>query len=165
MSLAYLILGGNQGNRVEIFSKAIDLITSKIGLKLAISAMYESESWGFKSELFINQAVIIETILSPSEVLSGTQQIETLLGRVRKTDGYEARTIDIDLLYFDSLVIREADLQIPHPKIAERRFVLVPLAEIAPDLRDSVTGITVLEMLAECADASKVWKLADSKSL
>ncbi len=159
MSLAYLILGGNQGNRVEIISKAIDLVTSKIGLKLATSSFYESESWGFKSELFINQIVIIETILSPFEVLSITRQIEDLLGRVRNRDGYEARTIDIDLLYFDSLVINERNLQIPHPKIAERRFVLIPLAEIAPEHRDPVTGITVLEMLGQCSDTTKVWEL------
>jgi 2-amino-4-hydroxy-6-hydroxymethyldihydropteridine diphosphokinase len=159
MSLAYLILGGNQGNRVEIISKAIDLVTSMIGRKLAISAYYESESWGFKSELFVNQAVIIDTLLSPSELLSVTQQIEGLLGRVRNTEGYEARTIDIDLLYFDSLVISERNLQIPHPKIAERRFVLIPLAEIAPDFRDPVTGITVFQMLAQCSDTTKVWEL------
>jgi 2-amino-4-hydroxy-6-hydroxymethyldihydropteridine diphosphokinase len=159
MSLAYLILGGNQGNRVEIISKAIDLVTSMIGRKLAISAYYESESWGFKSELFVNQAVIIDALLSPSELLSVTQQIEGLLGRVRNTEGYEARTIDIDLLYFDSLVISERNLQIPHPKIAERRFVLIPLAEIAPDFRDPVTGITVFQMLAQCSDTTKVWEL------
>jgi 2-amino-4-hydroxy-6-hydroxymethyldihydropteridine diphosphokinase len=81
------------------------------------------------------------------------------LGRVRNSEGYEARTIDIDLLYFDALVISERNLQIPHPKIAERRFVLIPMAEIAPDLRDPVTGKTVFEMLAQCSDTTKVWEL------
>jgi 2-amino-4-hydroxy-6-hydroxymethyldihydropteridine diphosphokinase len=159
MSLAYLILGGNQGNRIEIISKAIDMLTNKIGPKISISALYESESWGFKSELFVNQIIIIETDLSPSEVLSGTQQIESQLGRIRNKAEFEARTIDIDLLYFDSLIISQENLYIPHPKISGRRFVLVPLAEIAPDFKDPATGISVFEMLDQCPDTSKVWRL------
>jgi 2-amino-4-hydroxy-6-hydroxymethyldihydropteridine diphosphokinase len=159
MSLVYLILGGNQGNRVEIISKAIDMLTDKIGPKILISALYESESWGFKSELFVNQVVIIKTILTPSKVLSATQQIEAQLGRIRKTGDFEPRSIDIDLLYFDSLTISLSDLLIPHPRIAERRFVLEPLAEIAPNFKDPATGKSVQEMLNQCADTSKVWKL------
>ena len=159
MSLVFLILGGNRGNRAEIFSKAIDLVTSQIGRKIAISALYESESWGFKSEPFMNQVIKIETELSPAKVLELSQQIETQLGRVRNTGGYEARTLDIDLLYYDSLVIDSADLTVPHPRIAARRFVLVPLEEIAPDLKDPVTGITVQEMLQKCIDVSAVWRL------
>ena len=159
MSLVYLILGGNRGNRMEIFSSAIDLVTSQIGRKIAISALYESESWGFESEQFMNQVIKIETELSPDKVLEHIQQIETQLGRVRKTIGYEARTMDIDLLYYDSLVINTPVLIVPHPRISERKFVLVPLAEIAPDLKDPVTGISVQEMLQKCTDTSAVWRL------
>jgi 2-amino-4-hydroxy-6-hydroxymethyldihydropteridine diphosphokinase len=160
MSLVYLILGGNRGNRSEIFSGAINLLTSEIGPQIAISSVYESESWGFESELFLNQVIIIETQLSPVEVLRRTQQIEVQLGRVRKSEGYEPRTLDIDLLYYDSLVISSPDLTIPHPRISERKFVLVPLAEIAPTLKDPFTGMTVEEMLHKCADTSKVWLFA-----
>ena len=160
MSLVYLILGGNRGNRLEIFSGAINLLTSKIGPKIAISSVYESESWGFESELFLNQVIILKTQLSPVDVLSHTQQIEVQLGRVRTSEGYEPRTLDIDLLYYDSLVINSPDLTIPHPRISERKFVLVPLAEIAPDLKDPVTGITIEEMLQKCTDNSKVWLFA-----
>ena len=163
MSLVYLILGGNRGNGVEIFSNAIELVTSKIGQKIAISARYGSESWGFTSEPFTNQAIIIETTLSPNGVLEQTQQIERLLGRMRKTAGYEARTMDIDLLYYGSMVLSSSNLMIPHPRIALRRFVLVPLAEIAPDKKDPVTGITVQEMLQRCTDPLKVWQLTDSQ--
>jgi 2-amino-4-hydroxy-6-hydroxymethyldihydropteridine diphosphokinase len=161
MPLAYMILGGNRGNRTEILATAIDLVTSQIGEKKAISGLYESESWGFKSEPFVNQVIAIKTLLSPTEVLKFSQQIENQLGRNRKTTGYEARTIDIDLLYYDSLVFNTSDLTIPHARIAQRRFVLLPLAEIAPDLKDPVTGLTVSEMLQQCQDTLEVKRIKD----
>ena len=160
MSLVYLILGGNQGNRAEIISRAIDLVTSEIGPKITSSASYESESWGFKSEPFINQIIIISTILSPTEVLSRTQQIEIRLGRIRETNGYEARPIDIDLLYYDSLVLNSKNLTLPHPRIASRKFVLMPLAEITPGFRDPSTQLTILEMLERCKDTAYVKRLS-----
>ena len=159
MSLVYLVLGGNQGNRTEIFSKAIDLVTSEIGQKTAISSIYESESWGFESDLFINQVIAIDTILSPEQVLSLAQQIENRLGRTRKSNGYEARTLDIDLLYYDDIVVDNEILILPHPRIPDRRFVLVPIAEIAPNHKDPLTGLTIREMLHTCKDLSKVWLL------
>ncbi len=162
MSLVYLILGGNRGNRPEIFSSAIKLLNSEIGPQKAISSLYESESWGFESELFLNQVIIIETPLSPFEVLLHTQQIESQLGRVRNREGYEPRTIDIDLLYYGSQVINSSGLTIPHPMIAKRKFVLVPLAEIAPNLKDPVTGMTVSGMLQKCNDTSKVWLFTEN---
>ncbi len=162
MSLVYLILGGNRGNRREIISSAIDLVTSKIGLKISASTLYESEPWGFTSELFVNQVIAIKTNMSPEEILSASQQIEVQLGRIRNRAGYEARTIDIDLLYYDSMVLDSPDLTIPHPHIADRRFVLVPLAEIAPDYIDPLSGKKVIEMLQECSDPSKVWRLAEN---
>ena len=162
MSLVYLILGGNRGNRREIISSAIDLVTSKIGPKISVSALFESEPWGFSSELFVNQVIAIETDMSPNEILIASQQIEVQLGRVRNSGGYEPRTIDIDLLYYDSVVLDSPDLTIPHPHIADRRFVLVPLAEIAADYSDPLSGKKVIEMLQECTDPSKVWRLAEN---
>ena len=157
MSLVYLILGGNRGNTEEIFSKAIELVTSNIGVIKLRSSRYESESWGFVSDIFMNQIIIVQTYLSPFEVLSITQHIEDQLGRTRTSNKYEARTIDIDLLYYDDLVISNPELTIPHPRIAERKFVLVPLEEIAKDLRDPLTGFTIQEMINNCTDQSKVW--------
>ncbi len=152
MSLVFLILGGNRGNTEELFSSAIDLVTRQIGPINAISALYESESWGFKSDVFLNQIITVKTQLIPIDVLKQIQNMETLLGRIRNSSGYEARTIDIDILYYDDLIIESADLTIPHPRISQRRFVLVPLVEIAPDLKDPLTGITMTEMLEKCED-------------
>lgn len=158
MSLAFLILGGNRGNRTEIFSGAIKLLTSEIGVITATSSCYESESWGFESENFLNQVIAIETSFPPHQLLERLLQIEAQLGRTRHGSGYEARTLDIDLLYYDDQLISTADLVVPHPRIAMRRFVLVPLAEIAPNLTDPVTGMTVGELLQRCTDPSKVWR-------
>ena len=159
MPLVYLLFGGNQGDRDEIISEAIDLVTSNIGTKMSCSSRYESESWGFNSEPFMNQVIALETTLSPDEILERVHRIETQLGRTRKTNQYEARTIDIDLLYIDSLIVRSPHLTIPHPKISLRRFVLVPLAEIAPDLLDPATGSTVIDMLANCSDTGYVRRI------
>lgn len=157
MSLVFLILGGNQGNRAEIISSAINLVTKKIGEKKVLSALYESESWGFLSEPFVNQVIILETNLSPEEVLLKTQQIENQLGRTRKSPSYEARTIDIDLLYYDSVVMNGPQLILPHPRIAERRFVLVPLTEAAPQWKDPISQKSMAQLLEECGDKGKVW--------
>lgn len=157
MSLVFLILGGNQGNRAEIISSAINLVTKKIGEKKALSALYESESWGFLSEPFINQVIILETTLSPEEVLMETQQIENQLGRTRNSASYEARTIDIDLLYYDSVVMNGLKLILPHPRMTERRFVLVPLAEAAPDWIDPISQKSMAQLLEVCSDKGKVW--------
>lgn len=156
MSLVYLILGGNQGNRFEIISTAIDLVTSEIGPKMAVSSLYESESWGFKSEPFINQVIIVDTNLSPAEVLVRTQKIENQLGRKRSKEDYEARPIDIDLLYYDELILSDQALTLPHPRIAARRFVLVPLDELVPGKTDPITGKNIHEMLMACPDSSEV---------
>jgi 2-amino-4-hydroxy-6-hydroxymethyldihydropteridine diphosphokinase len=159
MSLAFLILGGNRGNRREIFSTAIDLVTSEIGVIKAVSSHYESESWGFISEVFMNQVIKIETNLSPTELLNRIQHIESKLGRIRKTSDYEGRTIDIDILYYGEMVINTPDLTVPHPRIAERRFVLVPLAEIEPDFKDPVSGLTAQAMLEKCPDNLQVKRI------
>jgi len=157
MSLVFLILGGNRGNTEEIFLQAIDLVTSNIGPITVRSSLYKSDPWGFDSDVFMNQVITVRTDLSPQDLLAQIQYIENQLGRVRISQDYEARTIDIDLLYFDNLVFSSSDLTIPHPRIADRKFVLIPLAEVAPDLTDPDTGMTVQEMLLKCKDTSGVW--------
>lgn len=159
MHLVFFILGGNLGDKPKIFSETISLIVKRIGEVVAISSAYETEPWGFESELFRNQALIAETKLSPVEVLSAALEIENEMGRIRKTDRYESRPMDIDLLFYDDLCLETPELTLPHPRIAVRRFVLEPLAEIAPEKKHPVTGLTVNEMLNICPDKLKVRRI------
>ncbi len=159
MHLVYILLGGNIGDRMKIFRETIGLISCRIGEVRSRSAYYETESWGFRSELFLNQAIIVETRIDPLEVLHEAQNIEKEMGRVRKSDSYEARPIDIDLLFYDDLQMESQELTLPHPRMDQRRFVLEPLAEIAPDKKHPATGLTVREMLFHCSDQLQVVKI------
>ncbi|MDR0874381.1 MAG: 2-amino-4-hydroxy-6-hydroxymethyldihydropteridine diphosphokinase [Prevotellaceae bacterium] len=130
--MLYLGFGSNLGNREENIRNAIALISERVGEVVKVSSFYESEAWGYCSEnRFLNAAAAIETTLPPEEILSIIKTIEKELGRSdKKSDTYEDRPIDIDILYYNDWVINTADLIIPHPHIAERAFVRVPLAEI-----------------------------------
>ncbi|MDR0836228.1 MAG: 2-amino-4-hydroxy-6-hydroxymethyldihydropteridine diphosphokinase [Tannerella sp.] len=132
----YLSLGSNLGNRKENIVGAIVRISEKAGRIVALSGYYETEPWGFESESkFLNVAVEIVTNLPPADLLRTTQEIERETGRKEKSvDGvYKDRIIDIDILFYDNLILNTNDLKIPHPLLHERPFVLQPLAEIAPD--------------------------------
>ena len=121
-----------------------------------MSAVYSTESWGFESPLFFNQVIVVETALNPIDLLGQTQLIETDMGRIKKSTHYEARIIDIDLLFYDNLHIETPELTIPHPRIAMRKFVLIPLNEIAPDKLHPVSGMKMAELLHHCQDPLKV---------
>lgn len=132
----YLGLGSNLGNKEENLKKALDLLSEKIGDIIAVSSFYTSEPQGFISENnFLNAAVSMHTKLSPFALLDETRKIEKQLGRKQKTrEVYTDRIIDIDILFYDDLILNTPELTIPHPHIAEREFVLVPLSEIALEL-------------------------------
>ena len=136
-------------------------ILLKKGLELSqkMSSGYATEAWGFESDIFLNQVIILESELEPSEILKRTQLIENELGRSRNSTGYEARTIDIDLLFYDNQIVNTPELTIPHPKIGERRFVLIPLNELVPDKCHPVTGIKIADMLKLCQDTLKVERI------
>ena len=146
MHTVYLSLGTNLGYRRRNIRRAIEKIGEQIGAVVRQSALYETEAWGFKSShRFINAAVCVETMLSPRELLETTQDIERQLGRSHKTrknaeglpaEGteYQDRLIDIDILLYDDIQVNEPDLQIPHPLMREREFVMQPLREIMPDV-------------------------------
>jgi 2-amino-4-hydroxy-6-hydroxymethyldihydropteridine diphosphokinase len=159
MSEVSILLGGNQGDKHKIFSATRKLIGEMIGEIKVLSSVYESEPWGFVSDLFWNQALILESLLQPDEILTYALEIENLMGRKRLSDSYESRPIDIDLMLYDNLRINSPRLTIPHPLMAQRRFMLVPLAEIAPEKIHPVTGLTIKEMLQICPDKLKVIRI------
>jgi 2-amino-4-hydroxy-6-hydroxymethyldihydropteridine diphosphokinase len=159
MSEVFILLGGNQGNKHKIFSETKKLIGEKIGRVILSSSLYETEPWGFVSDLFWNQALIVESRLLPEEVLMCAFEIENKMGRKRISENYEARPIDIDLMFYDDLQIDTPQLTIPHLLIAQRRFMLVPLVEIAPEKVHPVTKMTISEMLQICPDQLIVTRL------
>ena len=153
----YIALGSNLGNKRRNLVTAAALLAERAGEVGAISSFYETEPWGFESEhSFLNAALMLETTLAPLDLLRLTQEVERELGRTAKTDSvYHDRLIDIDLLLYGEEVINQPGLQIPHPLMHRRAFVMTPMAEIAPAVVHPVLGKTmkVLSDLLESENA------------
>ena len=148
------------GDTRHYLEQAIALIDNRIGAVTAKSAIYQSEPWGLEcDQWFLNQVVIAETELEPHIVLERCLQIETELGRTRSGNGYEPRTIDIDIIFFGGQIIRQPDLQVPHPLMHRRNFVLQPMCDVAADFVHPVIGKTVRQLADECDDKSAVTPL------
>jgi len=159
----YLLLGGNLGNKQQVFSEARERLARQLGPITTQSAIYETEPWGFESDdMFWNQVLEISTGLSPEDVLANSQQIEQELGRIRKANQYNSRIIDIDILFYDNLITQTEKLVVPHPRIQERKFALVPLCEIAPELIHPLFLKSIKQILAECTDPLKVEKVTET---
>ncbi len=152
MNRAYLITGGNLGNRAANLARALQLIGREAGSIVAASALYETEAWGKTDQpAFLNQAVIIDTLLTPQALLHLLLNIEKEIGRIRHQK-WDARLIDIDMIFYNDIILNEPDLTLPHPFFHERRFALTPMQEIASDFVHPVLKQTVSKLLQACPD-------------
>lgn len=161
----YLSLGSNLGDRLQNLQSAIDSINSKVGKICSVSSVYETPPLGFESnEHFYNICLSLYTQLDPIELLFQLQQIEIELGRKRKSGEengiviYSSRIIDIDILFYGSLLIDSEKLSIPHALFADRKFVLFPLNEIASNFTDPLSKLEIKDLLSMCNDTSILYK-------
>lgn len=156
----YLLLGGNLGDRLNLLKQTKINIEKNIGEIVKESSIYESGPWGFESEQdFLNQVIVISTSYTPGEILQKCREIENELGRVRQSDQYVSRRMDIDILFFNDEIINKPDLIIPHKQLHKRRFTLEPLTEISQDFIHPGINKTLSEILRDCEDKSDVRKL------
>ena len=153
----YLSIGTNQGNKLENLQNAIHYIADNVGLILKISKIYKTPSWGFNSNDFYNICLEVKTVLQPEKLMTVLLEIETTLGRERSnTIGYVDRIIDIDIILFNGEIIFSPNLTVPHPKMLERKFVMVPLVEIAPNIIHPIEKKQLFICLKNCEDTSNI---------
>lgn len=156
MENVYLLLGSNENNRTENLEKARSFIALRCGEIKAQSALYETAAWGLKEQNpFINQAILITTFCTATELLILLKDIEKEVGRV-ETVKWGPRVIDIDILFYGNEIVNTDQLIVPHPYLHERRFTLAPLNEIAPQLEHPVLHKTIGQLLKECGDEGEV---------
>ena len=152
MKNIFLLTGSNLGDRRAFLDFAIKEVSQKLLLRTC-SSLYESDPWGYSSDMpFLNQCIKVETELSPYDLLGFLKEIEKRTGRIDRSETYEDRPMDIDILYYGKLIMKEEELSIPHPRLHLRAFALVPLKEIAPAFRHPVFMKTPGELLRECPD-------------
>ena len=160
MSKVYFSIGSNKGNRSGLINEAIDNIDLIIGKVILKSSIYETKSWGFNSNNFYNICLLVESKLSPELILNKTLTIEKEMGRLKKTDQYSDRFIDIDILFFDNMIVNSKTLDIPHPRIQLRKFVLTPMLELTPDLIHPILNKSIRQLEIECVDKDQPKKVS-----
>lgn len=159
MPIAYLLLGSNLGDRAAILQEAVQHLSATAGPVVAASGHYETAAWGLEDQPpFLNQALSIQTSLAPAELLRMCLATEQQAGRVREVR-WGARTLDVDILLYDEQIVATPELQIPHPRLPERRFALAPLAEIAASVLHPTLAQTIATLLATCPDPLPVQRL------
>jgi len=152
----YLLFGSNLGERAANIANAITQLENQEIKTLKLSSLYQTQPWGNTNQAtFLNQAGKFRTVFSPAELMKTILTIEQEMGRIR-TVKWAPRNIDIDILFFGNEVISQPDLKIPHPEVEKRKFALMPLAEIAPDLTHPVLKKNIKQLLAACADSMTV---------
>src|SRR6266487_3588342 len=156
MNHAWLLTGGNMGNREQYLATAGVLINQHCGSIIKTSSLYETAAWGKTDQpAFLNQALEVLTSLNTKQLMRCILKVEKMMGRIRK-ERYGPRLIDIDILLFNNEKQNYSFLKLPHPKMQNRRFALLPLAEIAPDIIHPVFNKTINELLNECKDKLEV---------
>ncbi len=152
MRKIYLSIGSNKGNRYSFIKEALRLIQKDIGEVILISKIYETKSWGFQSDDFLNLCILIKSELIPAELIIKLKNLEERIGRERNNEKIEAREIDIDILFYSDEIVNQKDLIIPHQRLHLRNFVLYPLNDIAADFIHPILLKSVNELLDECED-------------
>ena len=155
MSKAYISLGANEGKRLENIQEAVTRIQNKIGNLITLSSLYQTPSLGFDGPDFLNACIEIDTSLNPLDVLDNLLDIERAMGREPSTEiGYQSRPIDLDLLFYEEQIINSPALILPHPRIAQRNFILYPLSEINPEFMHPLLKKTIIDLLSISPDKS-----------
>jgi len=150
-------LGSNQGNRFETIQACIDLIHSEVATVVKVSKIYETPAWGFESEPFYNAAILIHTTKSAQKILNQVLRVEKKLGRIRTKDsGYQARIIDVDIIAFDEEIISTENLQVPHPLMQNRKFVLQPMMDLGLNWEHPILKKSVSQLLLQTEDISEI---------
>ena len=157
MNIAHLSLGTNLGNKLENLNNAIKKINT-LGKVVKTSSVYQTPPWGFKSDDFFNIALTLETSLAASKLIDSLLTFESELGRTRNVGdlGYQARPLDIDIIFFNNEIINTENLTIPHPRMQDRNFVLIPLIEIISNYNHPVLNKTLETLFDECKDKSEI---------
>jgi len=160
MNKTYISLGSNRGNRTANLIRAMNLLSEWVGNVTKVSSLYETPPWKMVDKTdFYNQVLLLETMLPSTELIDTVILVESMMGRQRASSKYEPRIIDIDILFFNEEIINTEELTVPHPLIKERRFVLEPMIEIAPEFIHPVLKKTMVQLLGECEDKSELRKL------
>ena len=152
MSIIYLSIGSNKGNRYSIIKEAIALIGKDVGKIILISKIYETKSWGFESDDFLNLCIKIKSRLEPIDLLNSIKNIEKIMGRKEELNEIAAREIDIDIIFYSNKVIDQKNLKIPHPRLELRNFVLFPLNDIAANHIHPISLRSVKQILEKSND-------------
>lgn len=159
MSKVYFSIGSNKGNRSQLINEAIDKIDIYIGRVELKSSIYETQSWGFKSNNFYNICLLIESSLSVESIFNKILKIEKDMGRLKSGNKYSDRCIDIDILFVENIIVNSKNLIIPHPRLHLRKFVLTPMLDIAPDLIHPILNKSIKQLELECDDNDQPKKI------